>query len=113
MLAKTRLIRFGRFARQNRNEGGEGKPESFTFPSVKHVCAKNSLGRFEIRRSTDGDRRRKKLLASKQELRGRMHAPVALTGEWLEWVLRGYCQYYANSGESDGAVAIPATGLDS
>jgi RNA-directed DNA polymerase len=28
---KTRLIRFGRFARQNRDERGEGKPESFTF----------------------------------------------------------------------------------
>jgi RNA-directed DNA polymerase len=28
---KTRLIRFGRFARQNREERGEGKPESFTF----------------------------------------------------------------------------------
>jgi len=28
---KTRLIRFGRFARQNRAERGEGKPESFTF----------------------------------------------------------------------------------
>jgi len=27
---KTRLIRFGRFARLNRAERGEGKPESFT-----------------------------------------------------------------------------------
>jgi RNA-directed DNA polymerase len=57
---KTRLIRFGRFARQNREERGEGKPESFTFPGFKHICAKNSVGRFEIRRITDGDRRRKK-----------------------------------------------------
>jgi hypothetical protein len=42
---KTRLIRFGRFARQNRDERGEGKPESFTLLGLKHVCAENSLGR--------------------------------------------------------------------
>ena len=39
---KTRLIRFGRFARQNREERGEGKPESFTFLGFQHVCAENS-----------------------------------------------------------------------
>ncbi len=58
---KTRLIRFGRYARQNRDERGEGKPEAFTFLGFRHVCAENSLGRFEVRRITDGDRRRKKL----------------------------------------------------
>jgi hypothetical protein len=44
---KTRLIRFGRFARQNRDERGEGKPESFTFVGFQHICAENSLGRLE------------------------------------------------------------------
>jgi RNA-directed DNA polymerase len=34
---KTRLIRFGRFARQNRDERGEGKPESFTFLGFQHI----------------------------------------------------------------------------
>src|SRR6266700_2056333 len=74
---KTRLIRFGRYARQNREERGEGKPESFTFLGFRHVCAENSAGRFEIRRITDGDRRRKKLQEIKQQLRRRMHEPVA------------------------------------
>jgi len=31
---KTRLIEFGRFAAQNREKRGGGKPETFTFPSV-------------------------------------------------------------------------------
>src|SRR5882724_13299495 len=44
---KTRLIRFGRYARQNREERGEGKPEAFTFLGFRHVCAENRLGRFE------------------------------------------------------------------
>jgi len=74
---KTRLIRFGRFARLNRAERGEGKPEAFTFLGLPHICGKNRLGRFEVRRLTDGKRRRQKLLVRKQELRRRMHAPRA------------------------------------
>jgi group II intron reverse transcriptase/maturase len=95
---KTRLIRFGRFARQNREERGEGKPEAFTFLGFRHICAENSLGRFEIRRITDGDRRRRKLRAIQQELRCRMHEPVERTGEWLQRVLNGYYQYHGIPG---------------
>jgi len=95
---KTRLIRFGRFARLNREERGEGKPESFTFLGIQHICAENSLGRFEVRRITASDRRRKKLQEIQQELHRRMHEPVAKTGEWLKSVLRGYYQYHAIPG---------------
>ena len=95
---KTRLIRFGRFARRNRAERGEGKPEAFTFLGLQHICGSNRLGRFEVRRITDGKRRRKKLQELKQELRRRMHAPIAKVGEWLRSVLRGYYQYHAVPG---------------
>ncbi len=95
---KTRLIRFGRFARQNRDERGEGAVESFTFLGFQHICAENRLGRFEVRRITDGDRRRKKLQAVKQEIRQRMHDPVTQTGAYLRSVLNGYFQYHAVPG---------------
>lgn len=95
---KTRLIRFGRFARQNRAERGEGKPESFTFLGLQHICGSNRLGRFEVRRITDGNRRRRKLQELKLELRRRMHEPIAKVGEWLQSVLRGYYQYHAVPG---------------
>ena len=95
---KTRLIRFGRFAAFNRAERGEGKPEAFTFLGFQHICGRNRLGRFEVRRITDGKRRRKKLQELKQELRRRMHAPIAQVGEWLRSVLRGYYQYHAVPG---------------
>lgn len=95
---KTRLIRFGRFAAFNRAERGEGKPEAFTFLGLQHICGKNRLGRFEVRRITDGKRRRKKLQELKQELRRRMHAPIAKVGGWLQSVLRGYYQYHAIPG---------------
>ena len=95
---KTRLIRFGRYARLNRAEGGEGKPEAFTFLGLQHICGSNGLGRSEVRRITDGNRRRRKLQELKQELRQRMHAPIATVGEWLRSVLRGYYQYHAVPG---------------
>ena len=95
---KTRLMRFGRFARLNRAEGGEGKPEAFTFLGLQHICGSNRLGRFEVRRITDGNRRRRKLQELKQELRQRMHAPIATVGEWLRSVLHGYYQYHAVPG---------------
>jgi len=38
---KTRLIRFGRFAVQNRKERGEGKPETFNFLGFIHICGRS------------------------------------------------------------------------
>lgn len=36
--SKTRLIEFGRFARERRQERGLGKPETFNFLGFTHVC---------------------------------------------------------------------------
>ena len=33
---KTRLIEFGRYAARDRNQRGEGKPETFTFLGFTH-----------------------------------------------------------------------------
>ena len=46
---KTRLIEFGRLARNNRQARGEGEPESFTFLGFTHYCGINSAGKFTIR----------------------------------------------------------------
>ena len=43
---KTRLIRFGRFAAQNRRERGEGKPETFNFLGFTHICGRSRRGGF-------------------------------------------------------------------
>jgi hypothetical protein len=43
---------------------------------------------------------RGKLAEIKQQLRRRMHEPVAKVGEWLQSVLRGYYQYHAGTGQS-------------
>jgi RNA-directed DNA polymerase len=95
---KTRLIEFGRFAASDRRRRGEGKPETFTFLGFTHYCGTNSHGHFVVWRRTAAKRMRAKLLAVKQELRQRMHAPVALVGAWLQRVMTGYYRYHAVPG---------------
>ena len=42
---KTRLLEFGRFAAQNRQERGQGKPETFQFLGFVHSCGRTRNGR--------------------------------------------------------------------
>ena len=50
---KTRLIEFGRFAAENRQKRGEGKPETFTFLGFTHICGrKHWSGGFIVKRKT-------------------------------------------------------------
>ncbi len=96
---KTRLIEFGRFADSNRRERGKGKPETFDFLGFTHICGKTAkTGKFTVRRKTVGKRLAKKLREVKQQLRQRMHARIAETGEWLKRVVQGYFNYHAIPG---------------
>ena len=95
---KTRRIEFGRFAEQNRERRGEGKPETFDFLGFKHISGKNRLGRFTVRRKTIRKRMRAKLREIKQQLRERMHDPVRQTGQWLKSIVQGHFNYYAVPG---------------
>jgi RNA-directed DNA polymerase len=55
---KTRLIEFGRFAAEHRQQRGFGKPETFGFLGFTHICTKDRRGRFALRRATDKKRLR-------------------------------------------------------
>jgi group II intron reverse transcriptase/maturase len=92
---KTRLIRFGRFAALNRAERGLGKPETFTFLGLRHICARTHAGKFLLKRITDAKRLRAKLSAVRSELRRRMHLPIVQQGVWLRAVVAGYFNYHA------------------
>ena len=98
---KTRLIEFGRFAAQDREQRGEGKPETFTFLGFTHFCGKRRNGAFIVWRITAKKRMVAKLRAIKAELRHRMHEPVASVGEWLQRVTLGYYRYHAVPGNID------------
>ncbi len=91
---KTRLIEFGRFARENRRRRGQGKPETFDFLGFTHCCGKTRRGRFMVLRITSAKRLRAKLHAVKDELRRRMHRPIAEQGKYLRSVVAGHTRYY-------------------
>jgi len=92
---KTRLIEFGRFAAQNREKRGLGKPETFNFLGFTFICGKSRAGKFLLMRKSRRDRLRAKLKAVKEQLRKRMHQPIPETGKWLGQVVRGFFNYHA------------------
>lgn len=92
---KTRLIRFGRFARQQRAERSETRPETFNFLGFTHICGENSRGNFTLVRRTMRVRMAAKLLSVKTELLRRRHQPVPTQGKWLGQVVRGFFAYHA------------------
>jgi RNA-directed DNA polymerase len=92
---KTRLIEFGRFAAERRRARGAGKPETFEFLGLTHICARSRSGRFKLKRVTSKKRMRAKLREVKAELRRRWHLPIPDQGRWLGAVVRGHLNYYA------------------
>lgn len=91
---KTRLIEFGRFAREDRRRRGQGKPETFDFLGFTHCCGKTRRGKFMVLRLTSAKRLRAKLHAVKDELRRRMHRPIAEQGKYLRSVVAGHTRYF-------------------
>ena len=97
---KTRRIEFGRFAEQNRKQRGEGKPETFDFLGFTHISGKDRNGSFAVKRHTIGKRLRGKLEEIKQQLRGRMHDPVAQNRQVAQIGCTGLLQLPRNTGQS-------------
>jgi len=91
---KTRLIEFGRFARENRRRRGQGKPQTFDFLGFTHCCGLTRKGKFMVLRLTSAKRLRAKLQAVKLELRRRMHRPIAEQGQYLPAVVAGHGRYF-------------------
>lgn len=93
---KTRLIEFGRFAASNREERGEGKPETFDFLGFTHYCAsRRSDGKFTVKRKTIAKRMRAKLVQVREILKRIRSQPIHRQGKWLGAVVRGHMNYYA------------------
>ena len=103
---KTRLIEFGRHAARNRAARGLGKPETFDFLGLTHICAKGRNGGFWVRRITISKRMQAKLKALNVELKRRRHEPVPVQGQWLGSVVRGHLNYYAVPGNGDAIRAF-------
>jgi group II intron reverse transcriptase/maturase len=92
---KTRLLEFGRFARQRRQRRGLGKPETFTFLGFTFICGTTRHGAFRLLRKTRVDRMRSRLQEVKASLRERRHHAIPEQGRWLRSVVTGYFAYHA------------------
>jgi RNA-directed DNA polymerase len=91
---KTRLREFGRFARERRQRRGQGKPETFDFLGLTHMCGTTKRGKVTVRRGTIATRLRQNLQEVKQPLRERRHGPIEKRGAWLKSVVVGHYRYY-------------------
>jgi len=103
---KTRIIEFGRFAAERRERRGLGRPETFNFLGFTFICGKTRAGKFQVKRKTRRDRMQAKLRMVKEEMRRRMHQPIAVQGKWLCHVVRGYFNYHAVPTNSRALVAF-------
>ena len=89
---KTRVLRFGRYARERCAERGE-KPATFDFLRFTHICgADRKNGWFQLQRHTSKKKRQSTLRRLSDELRRRRHEPPQETCKWLGRVLRGFDQ---------------------
>lgn len=91
---KTRVIEFGRFARDTRARRGLRKPETFEFLGFVHVASIDRHGKFQLKRRTSRKKSRAKLAQLKEEIRRRRHHRVAEQHAWLSRVLNGHYRYY-------------------
>ena len=92
---KTRLIEFGRYAREHRRKRGQRKPETLDFLGFTHCCAKTRKGHFRIGRNPVARRMTRTLKRIKEVLRRRMHHDVVDTARWLGKVVNGWLNYFA------------------
>lgn len=90
---KTRVLRFGRFARRT-VEPQRQKPQTFDFLGFTHISGVDRAGRFQLQRRTSCRKRRVKLASLKEEMRIRRHTSMAEQHKWLTSVLTGHYRYY-------------------
>jgi len=90
---KTRVIRFGRFARGDCAMVGRTKPETFDFLGFTHICGGRGNG-FVLERRTSRKKRVVKMAIIGEEIRRRRHHPIHEQYRWLSSVIRGHVQYY-------------------
>jgi RNA-directed DNA polymerase len=91
---KTRLMLFGRFARETKAEYEE-RPETFDFLGFKHVCGIDQSGRFVLVRIPSQKSCRKFLARTQEWLKGHRHWKRRDQQRQMTSMLRGFYQYFA------------------
>jgi group II intron reverse transcriptase/maturase len=96
---KSRVIRFGRFARQN---SADGKTETFDFLGFTHINSKTLTGKYTVLHRTSKHKLEVKKQAVKEWLGKYIHGKPSDTIELLNRKLVGHYRYYGVSGNWEG-----------
>ena len=92
---KTKILEFGRFARQNRKARGERKPDTFDFLGFTFYCGMDGKKRFfRCRVKTSRKKFRSKIREMKEWIKAHRTMPLEQIFKTVNAKLRGHYQYY-------------------
>ena len=92
---KTKILEFGRFARQNRKARGERKPDTFDFLGFTFYCGMDGKKQFfRCRVKTSKKKFRSKIRAMKEWIKTHRTMPLEQIFKTVNAKLRGHYQYY-------------------
>lgn len=91
---KSRLLEFGRYAKERRKRRGEGKPETFDFLGFTFYCGENQKGKFCVKPKTNGKRLNTKLKEMKEWLKKVRNITLKEIMSTLNRKLIGHYRYY-------------------
>ena len=92
---KTKILEFGRFARQNRENRGERKPDTFDFLGFTFYCGMDGRKQFfRCRVKTSKKKLRSKIKLMKKWIKDHRTIPLELIFKTVNAKLRGHYQYY-------------------
>jgi RNA-directed DNA polymerase len=91
---KTKIIEFGRFAKERGAKRGSSKPETFDFLGFTHYCSQSKNGNFRVKRITSRKKFRTKVKECTTWLWQNMHTPIGELIKMLNQKLVGHFRYY-------------------
>jgi len=100
---KTKIIEFGRFARENHIKQGKRKPDTFDFLGFTHYCSQTQDGRFMVKVETSRKRLNKAVMGMNAWLKSvRNQKQLKEFLPVLKVKLVGHYNYYGISGNLEG-----------
>lgn len=102
-LEKTKILEFGRFARQNRAKRGLSKPETFDFLGFTFYCSLNGDKKFfRCKVKTSRKKFQSKVKTMKEWVKNNRIMPLGELFKKINQKLRGHYQYYGVTDNTRG-----------
>jgi RNA-directed DNA polymerase len=95
--SKTKLLEFGRFAKQNASSRGK-KVDTFNFLGFTFYCDRNRRGGFKVGMKTEKSRLSRSYAKMKLVLQRIRHRPIREQSKLINIMLNGHYRYYGVGG---------------